>query len=154
MYSQKCNCTASVPLSTFICLWAIYIFPGSVHIFSCSRIGRPIMGIYKSLTDKRMWKLGLRPSNFFSGIICFEFSVLCLCTAHPTGVQLFADESPYLVIWQFLMYYRVAGFLAIIRFGSFPHPPPFPVGKLSLFLSLPGLSPVESLCTYVYYSLK
>ncbi len=25
-----------------------------------------------------MWKLGLRPRNFFSGNICFKFSVLCL----------------------------------------------------------------------------
>jgi hypothetical protein len=53
----------------------------SVHIFSCSRIGRPIMGIYKSLTDTRLWKLGLRPRYSFSGNICFEFSVLCLCSA-------------------------------------------------------------------------
>jgi hypothetical protein len=50
------------------------------RIFSCSRIGRPIAGIYKALTDSQMWKLGLRPRNSFSGNICFKFSVLCLCS--------------------------------------------------------------------------
>jgi hypothetical protein len=28
-----------------------YIFPGSVCLFACSKIGRPILGMYKSLTD-------------------------------------------------------------------------------------------------------
>jgi hypothetical protein len=51
IYSFSGNCAAAVRKSTFECLWAIYIFPGLVYIFPCSRIGRPILEIYKSLTD-------------------------------------------------------------------------------------------------------
>ncbi len=80
MCSHKRNYAASVPISTFMCLWVIYIFPGLINIFSCNRIGRPIMGIYKSLTDTWMWNSGLRPRNSFSGNIFSKFSVLCLCS--------------------------------------------------------------------------
>ncbi len=51
-----------------------------LHI-SSSRIGRPIVEIYKSVKDAWMWKLGLRPWYSFSGNICFEISVFCLCSA-------------------------------------------------------------------------
>ena len=56
----------------------LYIPRIGPHI-SCSRIGSS-SGIYKSLTDIWMWKFGLWPHNFFSGNICFEFSVLVLCS--------------------------------------------------------------------------
>jgi hypothetical protein len=51
VYSFSESCAGSVPISTFMCLWPIYIFPGSVHIFGCSKIDRPILEIYESLTD-------------------------------------------------------------------------------------------------------
>jgi hypothetical protein len=33
----------------------------------CRKIGGPIVGVYKSLTDTGMWKLGQRSRSFFSG---------------------------------------------------------------------------------------
>ncbi len=77
MYSQKWNCMASFPIPTFMYLWATYVFPRSVCLFCELRglvpnfhiqvsdlyipnngtpilLDRPIMGIYKSLTDTCM----------------------------------------------------------------------------------------------------
>ncbi len=52
----------------------LYIPMIGPHI-SCSRIDRPIVGIYKSLTDTWMWKLGTKPHSFISGISNFRYSV-------------------------------------------------------------------------------
>ncbi len=49
------------------------------HI-SCSRIGRLIMGIYKSLEDIRLWKFGLWPRNSFSGSTSTLYCTgICIC---------------------------------------------------------------------------
>jgi hypothetical protein len=36
-YSQRRNCSTTVPISTFICHWAIYIFPRSICLFCCRK---------------------------------------------------------------------------------------------------------------------
>jgi hypothetical protein len=89
MYSFSGNSAASAPISTFICLWAIFIVPGSVYTLhiSPSRIGRPNMGIYKSLTDTWLWKSGLRSRYSFSGNICFKILVFCLCSVGDPWVE-------------------------------------------------------------------
>jgi hypothetical protein len=107
MYSQKRNCADSVLIPTFMCLWAIYIIPGSVHIFSCSRIGRAILGTYKSFTDTWMWKLGLKPCNSFSGNICFEFLVLSLCSASLLSHLFWTEVVLFSVnVFQNIIYFK------------------------------------------------
>ncbi len=57
-----------------------------------NKIGRPIVGIYKSLTDTLMWKLRTRPSSFISGNICFEcYSVISQLIKNLAG-WIFTDN--------------------------------------------------------------
>ncbi len=65
-------------INVFVC--DLYIPRIGPHI-SCSRTGRSIVRIYKSHTDTLMWKLKLWPRYSFSENICFQFSVLVLCSA-------------------------------------------------------------------------
>jgi hypothetical protein len=64
----------------------IHVSVGNLYIprigphISSSRNGSSTMGIYNSLTDTWMWKLGLRPRYSFSGNICFKFSAFFLCS--------------------------------------------------------------------------
>jgi hypothetical protein len=50
-----------------VSLWVIYIFQWLICLFGCSKIGRKILGIYKSLTDTWMWKLEDGTLKFYIG---------------------------------------------------------------------------------------
>ncbi len=94
MYSQKGNCyfqkwnynVLSPSSYTLIYLWYIFKFPESVCLFFCREIYEPILGIYKSLTDTSMWKLGLRPCNSQKRNTEMGFSLQC-CTYNPKSDQ-------------------------------------------------------------------
>jgi hypothetical protein len=69
----------------------LYIPRISVHIFSCSRMGRPIVGIYKSLTTHECGNWDWGPAISFLGIFLFEFLVLCLCSAWLNKIWMDCD---------------------------------------------------------------
>ncbi len=93
MCSPKGNCAASVPVSTFMCLWAVR----STYLFSCSRIGRPIRGIYKWLTETwcRNWNCGRAVP--FLGIFVSNFRY-CVFAVYCIPMVLNSWSSPSLNI--------------------------------------------------------
>ena len=70
IYSFSGNSAASAPISTFMCLWAIYIVPGSVRDRSWKYIN------CSQTHECGNWDWG--PDISFLGNICFEISVFCL----------------------------------------------------------------------------
>ncbi len=53
----------TVPISTFTCVCERFIYPAIDLPILLQDICGPILGIYKSLTDTWIWKLGLRSRN-------------------------------------------------------------------------------------------
>ncbi len=68
MHSQKWNCAASSPIPTFMYLCVINKFPGSVCLFGCSKIGKWILRIHKSLTKHECGNWATEHYNYVSKI--------------------------------------------------------------------------------------
>jgi hypothetical protein len=68
---------------SFVCERFIY---QSTYIPAAEQADRLWEYINRSQTHECGWKLGLRPSNSFSGNIRFNFSVLCLCSVFLLAV--------------------------------------------------------------------
>ena len=81
MYSQKWNCAASFPISTFLYLWAIYILPRSVHLFSCKQNKRSWEYINRSPKHEcRNWERGRAVSFLGIFVLNFWYSVFAVYT--------------------------------------------------------------------------
>jgi hypothetical protein len=81
-YSFSGNCAASVAIS-HSCVCSRFTYSQDLSTSYLQQNKQIDHGnIYESLTDTWMWKLGLWPRNSFSGNVCFEFSVLVLCSAY------------------------------------------------------------------------
>ncbi len=92
LHSQKW----SLPPSSYIHVSVrIYIFSGSVCLLSCSKISRPILGIYKSLTDT--WVDWTEATQFLSWEYIMGCSLQCTSAVHHRP---FSKSLVYLKISQ------------------------------------------------------
>ncbi len=84
MYSFSGNCAASVRISTFMYLWAIYIFPGSAFVFGCNKIDRPILEHINlsQIYERRIWETEKKTLKF-----CFGNKEAAQCTVSFLGIH-------------------------------------------------------------------
>ncbi len=88
MYSFSGNCEASAPISTFMCLRAIYIFPGSVHIFPLAEKADPSREYIIRSQTHECWNWDWDPDIPFLGIFVSNFRHFVFAV-HPTSVVVF-----------------------------------------------------------------
>ncbi len=82
------------PNSTFMFLWAIYIFPRSVCLFCCRKIGGPIVEIYKSFTEHECGNQDLRRAVSFLGVHKSVF--LCSVQSQMKGISAAVLQTVFL----------------------------------------------------------
>jgi hypothetical protein len=80
MYSFSGNCAASAPISTFMFPWAIYKFPGLVHIIPPAEKADPSLEYIIRSQKHECGNWDQDPRYSFSGNICFKFLAFCLCS--------------------------------------------------------------------------
>jgi hypothetical protein len=111
----------------------IYVSVCDLYIprMACNRIGRPIVGIYKYLTDTCMWKLGLRPRNSLPENSFQSFGIVSFCSAGRTtycpcrlsSLPHFSLPSPRpsSSFFSFCWFVRVIGYWQKNIASSWPH---------------------------------
>ncbi len=78
MYSFSWNSAASVPILKVMCLWAIYIVPGSVYIFPSAKKGDRWWEYINRSQTHECGNWGWDPNIPFLGIFVSNFGILSL----------------------------------------------------------------------------